>query len=141
MRRMNIPAEELFPHAARLLAEGRSVEVRVLGSSMFPFLRSGQRILLEPAGATPLRRGDVVLARTDLGRWVVHRIVRCDADEVILMGDGNIAASERVAPSAVAGRMAQSCMARVAGRVWLSVTPLRRVLIPAARRAGLIKPQ
>jgi hypothetical protein len=60
------------------------VEVRALGVSMRPWLRSGERILLE---RRPPRRGDVALVVWE-GRLLLHRLVRRRAGSWLVAGDG-----------------------------------------------------
>jgi hypothetical protein len=67
----------------RALGEG-PVEVRALGVSMRPWLRSGERILLERRAP---RRGDVALVALE-GRLLLHRLVRRREGHWLVAGDG-----------------------------------------------------
>ena len=59
---------------AELLARGHRARFTASGNSMHPFIRSGQRLVVEPVDARALRRGDVVLARLERG-LTAHRVV------------------------------------------------------------------
>ncbi|HEV2722848.1 MAG TPA: S24/S26 family peptidase, partial [Thermoanaerobaculia bacterium] len=62
---------------AELLARGHRARFTAVGDSMHPFIRSGQRLVVEPVDSRALRRGDVVLARLERG-LTVHRVVRIE---------------------------------------------------------------
>lgn len=75
-----------------LAALGRQQRVRltVTGSSMFPFIRGGDVVELEPLKRPPVA-GDLVLARcpaTPAGeRYVLHRVIRVQGGNYFLRGD------------------------------------------------------
>jgi signal peptidase I len=68
---------------SEVLAKGHRVRFTATGDSMHPFIRSGQRLVVETVDARALRRGDVVLARLERG-LTAHRIVRIErrGDEI-----------------------------------------------------------
>lgn len=63
---------------AEVLARGHRARFTASGNSMHPFIRSGQRLVVEPVDPRSLRRGDVVLARLERG-LTAHRIVGVEA--------------------------------------------------------------
>ena len=75
-----------------LAALGRRQHVRltVTGSSMFPFIRGGDTVEIEPLHLPPVV-GDLILARcppTPAGeRYVLHRVIRVAGGEYFLRGD------------------------------------------------------
>ncbi|HTZ49047.1 MAG TPA: C25 family cysteine peptidase [Verrucomicrobiae bacterium] len=71
-----------------LLRRGDAVQFRVSGASMQPNLVDGDDVLVTAAKPEDLHRGDVVLARNDMG-FQVHRVVQVSADnaQVITRGD------------------------------------------------------
>ena len=81
-----LPNRPAFRMIRQLLAEGREVSVRVEGESMLPFFRSGERIRLRPLRNGDLRCGHVVLAETDSGQFVIHRIAQVGNTRVLLRG-------------------------------------------------------
>ncbi len=73
-----------FAEIERLLAEGRSVRIRVYGTSMEPALRNGRtEVELHPyvtdntpqGASSQLHRGDIILFRYG-GGHLLHRIIR-----------------------------------------------------------------
>ncbi len=87
---MIIPARELMPVIDAALKRNQRVRLTVTGSSMFPFIRSGDVVELEPLHRPPAV-GEVVLARCPSGpegeRYVVHRVVRVQGEALFLRGD------------------------------------------------------
>lgn len=151
---MKIPNDLFFEHLEAMLAEGRTVELRVRGHSMRPLLRDGRSVvLLRPyPGNVPdreLRPGDVVLFRH--GRQhVLHRIERIEGDRLTLAGDGNCRIREECNRGDVAGVMVgrvrrdgsllpcASLRWRLCSQLWLGLSPwLRRQLLRAMWHAGI----
>lgn len=128
-----------FGEVARRLAAGQTVTLRAKGGSMYPFIVSG-RDSVALRRPEKLRRGDVVLARTQERGWVVHRIVALSPARVTLMGDANLYARETCRPADVCGVAAvivrrgravdcQGCAERLRAALWLRLLPLRRGLL------------
>lgn len=69
---------------AELLRRGRPVELRVGGRSMWPLVRTGDRLRIEP-GLVP-RIGDLAAVLRH-GHLVVHRVLSLTGDRVRLRGD------------------------------------------------------
>ena len=90
MARM-VDTKEYLDMVSDLLREGRkNVPVTVAGSSMTPFFHHGDTVYLE-APRKPLKRGDVVLYVRPTGQYVLHRIVRVNADgSFIMLGDAQV---------------------------------------------------
>ena len=130
----------IIDEAVRLVREGVSVTLPVNGRSMLPFIIGGQEsvVLCRPGG---LFVGDVVLAWVEGNRWVVHRIIRIDGNQVTLMGDGNIVGVEHCMLSDVKARVTHVVDAkgkphsiynrwRMLGvKVWFHLRPIRRYLL------------
>lgn len=86
--------KEIMEEVTRLVSEGVSVTLPVDGRSMLPFIVGGREsVILRKPGH--LKKGDIVLAWVDGTRYVVHRIIDIDGEDIILMGDGNLVATER----------------------------------------------
>lgn len=89
-----IDNESLFADVEHIIGEGGSVQLRVKGGSMRPFLRDGRdTVTLVAADTANLRKGMVVLFRHG-GRHVLHRIRRIDGDRLTIKGDGNYRMTE-----------------------------------------------
>ena len=123
----------VFGAVRDLLLEGKSVKISVKGQSMLPFFRSGSTILLRPLRDGDLRRLNVVLADIG-GHFAVHRIIRVEPNRITLLGDGNIAGVEIVAPEAIYGIVDISALHRFFARLWLWMRPLRRYPLAILRR-------
>lgn len=95
----------MFAEVEKFIAEGRSVEIRVKGNSMNPFLASGRdSIVLSPCSREEIALGSFILGRDSYGRWVAHRVVKICPDHIVLNGDGNFPqALEKMAYSDVLG--------------------------------------
>jgi signal peptidase I len=58
-----------------VLQSGHAVSFTAAGDSMFPAIRSGERLIVEAVDPCDLCRGDIVLARLERG-LTAHRVVR-----------------------------------------------------------------
>ena len=79
----------LIPEVIRLINSGHSVTLPLKGYSMRPFLESERDNALLVRVSNP-KVGDPVLAEVAQGRYVLHRIISIDGDDVVLRGDGNM---------------------------------------------------
>ena len=84
------------------LGAGETVEIEAEGGSMFPLIRNGDRVLIEPV-AGEYEDGDIVLMANG-GRWVLHRIVERTDDGVITRGDNQAACDPPVSMAHLVGR-------------------------------------
>ena len=138
---MKKSTQELMPEVGRLIREGKTVVLPVRGNSMRPFIQNGNNCVeLHPLPPV-LRKGDVVLARTSKGYYVLHRVTVISPDLLTLEGDGNISLRETCRPSDVLARAEwvidahkerHSLLdrrARIKWRMWYMLRPLRRVLL------------
>ena len=124
---------QAFSLARDLLLEGESVRMTVRGQSMLPFFLSGSTILLQPIGDQPLMRGDVVMAETPQGNFVVHRLYRIEGEMITLLGDGNVK-TEQMLRGQVYGRVSISKLHRFLGLLWQWMRPVRRFPLAILRR-------
>jgi hypothetical protein len=138
----------IIGNAIQLVNEGMKVTFPVKGYSMLPFIIGGRESVDLVKPEEP-KVGDVVLAWVEGRRYVVHRIISINGDQVVLMGDGNVAGVEHcrlkdVAAVAVAvvdrkGRHHPLYVAwRVrASRLWWRLLPVRRWILAVYRRTWL----
>jgi hypothetical protein len=145
MTRTPISDEQIISDAVRLVSEGLAVTLLVKGRSMLPFILGGQdsAVLTRPG---ELRPGDVVLARIDGRRYVLHRIIEVTADRIVLMGDGNIRGQEICRPEDVLARADEIVAADGThrrldtpkalrrARLWRRLLPVRRWLLAIYKR-------
>jgi len=59
---------------------------KVVGNSMFPLIRKGDWIYIEPITENNLQSGDIILFSVNQ-RFVVHRIVNIENDQLVTKGD------------------------------------------------------
>lgn len=93
-RTVEIPNEFLLGEVKALIANGHDVTLRVRGVSMRPFLedRRDKIVLTRPE---TIRVGDAVLAEIAPGKYVYHRIISIEGENVTLKGDGNVYGTEQ----------------------------------------------
>ena len=84
----NVSIQELGPIIAQTVRSGGTAELTVTGRSMLPLLLDRVSRVKLTAISEP-RYGDMVLYRRDSGTYVLHRLIRCNADGTYTMcGDG-----------------------------------------------------
>ena len=137
--------EQIIGDAIRLVSEGMAVTMLVKGRSMLPFILGGREsaVLTQPG---EINTGDVVLARIDGRRYVLHRVMEVSDDRVVLMGDGNIRGQEVCRPEDVLARADEVVGAdgkhrrldtprqRRRARLWRRLLPVRRWLLAIYKR-------
>lgn len=140
----NFPHEEIIPEMKRLVNEGSEVIFVPKGSSMLPFIRGGaDRVIM--VKAENVAKDDVILALTDQGNYVLHRVEQVDGDNITLMGDGNLYGRERCKRENVVAKAIKiinknseiDCRSEThlrKARLWRQLLPLRRYLLAIYRR-------
>ena len=93
MQKKVVANDIIVPEIARLVAEGTKVAFTPKGVSMLPFILGGRDSVVLMKAEDP-RIGDIALARIGTS-YVLHRIIGIEADVVTLMGDGNVAGTEK----------------------------------------------
>ena len=94
--------EVFFAEVERILNSGKQVKIVVKGSSMEPFLRNGDEVLLMPYNKESLKLRDIVLGMYD-GRYMLHRVHDISSTGIRMMGDGNLQQIEDVVHEKVIG--------------------------------------
>lgn len=142
--------EIIIQEAIRLVEEGMSVTFPVKGNSMLPFIIGGKESVILEKPCQP-QVGDVVLAWVEGCRYVVHRIIRIEGSQVVLMGDGNSMGVEHCALGDVKARATHVVSAdgrqhalytrqrMLAVRVWWRLLPVRRYILGVYRRVARLK--
>ncbi len=155
-----IDHRELAKLAREVLSRGQRFQFQAYGQSMWPFIRSGDRLLIEPLQSTWPRVGEVVLYQTLHGGLIAHRVVRAlpptpalprkdrgSQEFLHIRGDRLWAPLERVYPHQLLGRVAaierdrqQIALAamwqRFTALAWLAFRPALRA---SRRRLGALK--
>lgn len=92
-----------------LLSEGKTIKVRADGYSMYPAIKPGTVILIEPvAPDRPLQPGEVIAWKRETG-LIVHRLVRIYRNNDVVFyftrGDSCRYEDKPVTPGSIAGRV------------------------------------
>ena len=145
---MNISDRDIIQNAIDLVNEGMRVTFPVKGYSMLPFI-IGSRESVDLIKPEQIQVGDIVLAWVDDSRYVIHRIIHIDDDQVTLMGDGNIAGVEHCRLGDVAAKAINVVTPggkhrplynpwRIkASKLWWHLLPVRRWILAVYRRTWL----
>lgn len=136
---------EIIDEVLRLVDEGVSVTLPVGGRSMLPFIVGGRdSVILRKARRIAV--GDVVLAWVEGRRYVLHRVIDIDGSRATLMGDGNIAGTERcpvgdikaLATHVVKGNGKTHSLydrhSQFSVGIWRKLLPVRRYLLAIYKR-------
>ena len=100
-----IPNDLFFAWVETEIAQGRTVQFRLKGVSMFPLIRGGKDdVVLRPCSAEELRPMDVVLFKYK-GKHLLHRIIRREGNRLLIQGDGSYVAQEQCSVDAVIGKV------------------------------------
>lgn len=143
-----VPNEILVAEIKRTLSEGHTATFRVKGQSMRPFLENLRDVVkIERVVPELVRVNDVVLAEIAPKTYVLHRVISRVDNVLTLKGDGNVVGVEHCCDKDVIGivtafyrkgrttpDLVTSLKWRVYTKVWLFLTPLRRILLAIYRR-------
>lgn len=153
-RQVHLKNEIFIHNVAVLLREGLSVRFVIRGWSMRPLIEHERdEALIEPYKNRFPRRGDVVLAQTANGDYVLHRIVRIAGSICTLQGDGNPCRKEVCSTTDILGvavgfyRKRNKSLLRTDALtwklyswIWMKLLPLRAPLLFLYRRWRSIFP-
>lgn len=138
-----LPNKELLDEAVYQLHQGHKIKLQAKGNSMYPFIANGRDAVIVQKN-TRIRTGDIVLAQSEEGRFVLHRIYRIRDNQLTLMGDGNLQAQENSRKEPVYGTVTEiirngrsidctSPTERCKAWIWRKLLPCRRYLLAACR--------
>jgi signal peptidase len=97
---------ELFLNISTgLLQAGYSIEFRASGSSMYPTIKDGEMITVQPIEISKIKIGDIVLYRTQTG-VIAHRVVHVKRpNQLFLCGDASNSFDAPVMPQQILGKV------------------------------------
>ena len=140
---MKVANDILIPELARLLEEQKDVRFTPSGVSMRPFIEGDRdSVVLSPLTREP-RIGDILLAcvtnHKSPSTYVLHRLIRIEGEQFILMGDGNLTGEEHCRREELIGRVTaieapsgrRKLLTR--GRIWFYLKPFRSFLLKIYR--------
>lgn len=79
MMELNLDGQGFENLARELLGNGRKLRFQARGNSMWPLIRSGDWLDVQPVPGESLRRGDILLCSPEPGKLVAHRLVKIQA--------------------------------------------------------------
>lgn len=132
-----ISALQMMPLLADRLASGQTVRaLRFTGISMLPMLREGKDTVELTAALEQLKKYDIPVYKVRSGKYVMHRIVRVEADHYVCLGD-NTYGFERVERAQIAAVVSAfnrgerrisvtDPVYRLYAWIWVASIPLRR---------------
>lgn len=98
---------QCYPYIKQLLENRDDVEnvtITALGRSMEPFFES-LRDTLKLEKCEKAKVNDFVLALTEDGRFIAHRVVAADSEKFTMRGDGNVYGTEQALHKNIIGRI------------------------------------
>lgn len=132
----------------KLLREGKNIQIKPRGYSMYPVLVPGRdEAIIEPIGTRKLRRGDVVLYRREPevtgGILVLHRIWKRTENGFYMVGDNQTEIEGPLREAQIKGIMVglvrkgryisvRNIIYCIATRGWLFMRPARPIIAKAA---------
>jgi len=106
---MNCKSPEFLELSNEILRLGNRLRFRARGYSMYPFIRDGDILEVEPVDGQGVRLGDVIFYHRAGQRAVVHRVIKkfLQKDKTIFVakGDANPAEGEIVQMEDILGRV------------------------------------
>ncbi len=91
-----------------ILKRGKNLRFQAMGQSMYPFIKNGQIIVIQPMEPSALKTGDVVFFRNKKSKssYIAHRLIAKQKDGVLITkGDARKDADEPVNPNQVLGKV------------------------------------
>lgn len=130
----------------KLLEEGRAVQIKPNGYSMYPLFVPGRdEAVIAPADAGKLKRGDVALYRRDGSILVLHRIWKRKGDQFYMVGDNQSEIEGPLRGGQIRGELVEIIRSgkrfsvknpiyRLLSGFWLFLRPFRPVISKAAAK-------
>lgn len=150
-----IDNDTLFENVIHLMREGREVIIPVKGYSMNPLIRQDKDLVIlegvengTPSSSGMIKRVrpyDIVLFRYN-NKFILHRILSIDGNNVIIQGDGNIQGVEKCKLENIYGRATKilingkkeldpySKRSIRLFKIWKFLSPIRRYILGVYRR-------
>ncbi len=139
MEKKTINTREYVGLLKQLVEEGETVSMRIVGSSMSPFLIHDRDLITFKAPERELKKGDMVFFQRESGQYVMHRIYAVKPDGYYMVGD---AQAEIEGPIRREQIFAVIIKVRRKGkwmepgdfwwnffeRVWINIIPFRKVV-------------
>jgi len=109
MRELNLNSDQFGSLAADILKRGGIFRFKAQGSSMFPFIRSGDILSIKSIPIESLKTGDVLFCRLSERVLVAHRLVHQKIKDyphlLRLRGDHSMAPGEIIRTNDIIGKV------------------------------------
>lgn len=138
--------EFFFTGISELVSKGFCMEIRTKGKSMMPFILEGDgSVSLKKIEEDSFQLGNLLLARLSEGRYVLHRLIKYEEDQIVLRGDGNLSTVETCTKDDIIAEVGQikrfgkkikkgSLLWNMHRKIWLGSTTQRRIMLAIYRR-------
>jgi len=107
MEKWVVNNDVFFADVVASVKDGRTATIPVKGYSMLPFIRGGKDLVELEEPKAPLKPFDIVLFHVgpaEGGKWIMHRILKVEGENLTIMGDGVTRGREHVKTSQVYAR-------------------------------------
>ena len=133
-----------------VLTQGFSISLKGRGFSMYPFVRTGDKLFIQPVKMDELNIGDIVFYRRAQNFFIAHRLIKkIDQMTMLTKGDNRSDYDEPVSADIVLGRVVsinrngktinlESWSNKIVSRYCALLSPLSRWLRPVIKPAWKI---
>lgn len=136
---IKIPNEELFCSVLSLIGCGKNVKITISGTSMEPFIKHGESVVLSPISMQDIKLGDIILGLYN-NSYVFHRVIWRSKKCVFLVGDNNLKQIEKIEDFNIyaigkeliyskGSKNLRGFSFRFKGIIWYLLRPFRRLYI------------
>ena len=140
---LKISADDFSSFARENLTKGVTIRFRAHGRSMYPAIHNGDIITISPINTHGIKRGDIILYRTDaINGLIAHRVIKIKphkSDKIIYTrGDASGGELEQVKEKNILGKATHiehdgktlridTLKARTKGQLWFLRQSLRHL--------------
>lgn len=140
MEKKTINTREYVGLLKQLVEEGETVSMRIVGSSMSPFLIHDRDLITFKAPERELKKGDMVFFQRESGQYVMHRIDAVKPDGYYMVGDAQTEiegpiSREQIFAVIIKVRRKDKWMEpgdfwwNFFERVWINIIPVRKAVV------------
>lgn len=140
MEKKTINTREYVGLLKQLVEEGETVSMRIVGSSMSPFLIHDRDLITFKAPERELKKGDMVFFQRESGQYVMHRIYAVKPDGYYMVGDAQAEiegpiSREQIFAVIIKVRRKDKWMEpgdfwwNFFERVWINIIPVRKAVV------------
>lgn len=140
MEKKTINTREYVGLLKQLVEEGETVSMRIVGSSMSPFLIHDRDLITFKAPERELKKGDMVFFQRESGQYVMHRIYAVKPDGYYMVGDAQTEiegpiSREQIFAVIIKVRRKDKWMEpgdfwwNFFERVWINIIPVRKAVV------------